>query len=180
MKKNTAKKHWFAVYVKMHHERKVRDRLSALGIENFLPIREEIRQWSDRRKKIERLLIPMIVFVRVADNEHITVLKQPQVSHFLTMRSERKPAVIPDKQVEDFRFLVENAENDVLISNENFDEGDWVRVIKGSLVGLEGKLIQTEGKHRIAVQIEQLGFATVELNAGWVEVVKNNHLLSKE
>ena len=43
-------KRWLAAYVKMHHEKKVRDRLASMGIEHFLPVQEEVRQWSDRKK----------------------------------------------------------------------------------------------------------------------------------
>ena len=46
-----------------------------MGIENFLPIQEEIHQWSDRRKKISRVLIPMIVFVHVDALERKKVLE---------------------------------------------------------------------------------------------------------
>lgn len=58
-------KQWLAVYVRLYHEKKTSARLNTMGIENFLPIQEEIHQWSDRRKKISRVLIPMIVFVHV-------------------------------------------------------------------------------------------------------------------
>ena len=62
-------KHWYAAYVRLYHEKKISIQLSKMGIENFLPVQEEIHQWSDRRKKIERILIPMIVFVRVTPTE---------------------------------------------------------------------------------------------------------------
>ncbi|WP_369678142.1 transcription termination/antitermination NusG family protein, partial [Bacteroides sp. CAG:189] len=42
-------KSWLAAYVRLHHEKKTRDRLTAMGIECFLPVQEEIHQWSDRR-----------------------------------------------------------------------------------------------------------------------------------
>ena len=44
-------KQWLAVYVRLYHEKKTSARLNTMGIENFLPIQEEIHQWSDRRKK---------------------------------------------------------------------------------------------------------------------------------
>lgn len=44
-------KSWLAAYVRLYHEKKTRDRLTAMGIESFLPVQEEIHQWSDRRKR---------------------------------------------------------------------------------------------------------------------------------
>lgn len=43
--------HWYALYVRMHHEKKTAEKFRALGIEHFLPVQEVIRQWSDRKKK---------------------------------------------------------------------------------------------------------------------------------
>lgn len=68
-------KQWLAVYVRLYHEKKTSARLNTMGIENFLPIQEEIHQWSDRRKKISRVLIPMIVFVHVDALERKKVLE---------------------------------------------------------------------------------------------------------
>ena len=162
---------WLAAYVKMHHERKTRDRLNSMGIENFLPVQEEVRQWSDRLKKVERVLIPMMIFVRVNTAEQRQVIELPAVMYYLKLRGQRQPAVIPDYQMNSFRFMIDYSENAVNMQNELFTPGEKVRVIKGSLKGLEGEFITTDGKSRIAVRIEQLGYATVELNAGMVEKV---------
>ena len=58
-------KKWLVAYVRLHHEKKTAERLTAMNIENFLPIQEEIRQWTYRKKKIERVVIPMMIFVHV-------------------------------------------------------------------------------------------------------------------
>ena len=71
-------KYWYAVYVRFRHEKRVRDVLETNEIECFLPIQEEIRQWSDRKKKVERVLIPMMLFVRIEDKQRVTVLSNIQ------------------------------------------------------------------------------------------------------
>lgn len=75
-------KQWLAVYVRLYHEKKTSARLNTMGIENFLPIQEEIHQWSDRRKKISRVLIPMIVFV------HVEYLQPIITQYFIDNKSE--------------------------------------------------------------------------------------------
>ena len=42
-------KRWYVALVRMHHEKKVAERLDKIGIENFVPVQQEIHQWSDRR-----------------------------------------------------------------------------------------------------------------------------------
>ena len=49
-------KRWYVAMVRMHHEKKVAERLDKMGIENFVPVQQEIHQWSDRRKKVEAVL----------------------------------------------------------------------------------------------------------------------------
>ena len=103
-------KSWLAAYVRLHHEKKTRDRLTAMGIECFLPIQEEIHQWSDRRKKVERVVIPMMIFVRVSDEERGLPLTLSAISRYMVLRGESVPAVIPDRQMEKFKFMLDYSE----------------------------------------------------------------------
>lgn len=164
-----AKKRWLAAYVKMHHEKKVRDRLTAMGIHNFLPVQEEVRQWSDRKKKVERVLIPMMIFVRVDTEEQRSVITHPSIIHYLTLRGEHSPTEIPADQMDRFRFMLDHSDSAVSFSDNDLQPGEKVRVIKGPLTGLEGELITVEGKSRIIIRIEQLGCAEVEISLSMVE-----------
>lgn len=162
-------KTWLAAYVRMHHERKVRDRLEAMGIECFLPVQEEIRQWSDRRKKVERVLIPMLIFVRVSPQERSLPLTLPSVSRYLVLHGSSEPAVIPDAQMDYFRFMVGNAPSPVKFDSGCLRCGQPVRILKGPLAGLEGRLLTDGGSSRLAVSLEALGYAHVEISADWLE-----------
>jgi transcription antitermination factor NusG len=163
---------WLAAYVKMHHEKKIRDRLTSMGIENFLPVKRESHQWSDRQKDVERVLIPMMIFVRVNNVEKISVLSLPTVFRYLTLRGEHRPAIIPDRQMDRFRFMLDHAEDPVEFHIEALNPGDKIRVIKGALTGLEGELVNVDGKSSIAVRIEQLGCAMVRIETAYIEVFK--------
>ena len=107
--------------------------LNALGIECFLPVQEEVRRWSDRMKKMERMLIPMMIFVRVNAVEQRQVIQLPAVIRYLVLRDEHRPAIIPDYQMNHFRFLLDHAENTVTIEQEFLVPGISVRVVKGPL-----------------------------------------------
>ena len=62
-------KKWFVIYTKPRTEIKVSQRLSVLGIENYTPTRMEVRQWSDRKKKILVPLLPSMVLVNIHEKE---------------------------------------------------------------------------------------------------------------
>ena len=98
-------KKWLVAYVRLHHEKKTAERLTAMNIENFLPVQEEIRQWTYRKKKIKRVVIPMMIFVHVDAAERSQVLTLSAISRYMVLHGEHTPAVIPDEQMERFKFM---------------------------------------------------------------------------
>lgn len=163
---------WLVAYVQSCLEKKIADRLSAMGIECYLPVQSEIRQWSDRRKKVERLVIPMMIFVHVTPKERPLPLTLQAVSRYMVLRGERRPAVIPDAQMERFRFMLDYSREAVELCSIPLAAGDMVRVIKGPLAGLEGELVMIGGKSKIAVRLDMLGCAHVDMPVGYVERIK--------
>ena len=165
------KKQWLAVYTRMHHERKVADALQTMGIESFVAMQEEMRQWKDRRKKVMRILIPMIVFVRVNEAQRLEVLSLASVSRFMVERRHHRALVIPDSQMDKFRFVLDFSDATVNVTSERFRPGERVRVIKGPLSGLEAEFVETAGKTQIVINLDALGNASVEMPVGYVEKV---------
>lgn len=167
-------KHWHAVYTASRAEKKVKERLDELGIENFLPVQTLVRQWKYRKQKVTVPVIAGMIFVRVSRREQIPVLQTKGVVSFLRLKGESKAAIIPDRQMKDFCFLVDFSEEAVEITNENIAIGDRVTVIKGPLAGLKGELVQVKGSSKIAVQVDVLGYAMVDMPASFVEAEQRN------
>lgn len=168
----TTPRRWLAAYTRMHHEKKVRDRLTDMGIECFLPTQIVERQWSDRKKKVEQPLISMMIFVYVDAVEQRQVLQLPAVLRYMVLRGEHQPTEIPHRQMERFRFMVDQSDSVVQFNTSDLQPGEKVRVIKGPLQGLTGELINIDGKSNIAIRIDMLGCATIEMGAAMVERVK--------
>ncbi|RPG31581.1 MAG: UpxY family transcription antiterminator [Muricauda sp. TMED12] len=63
---NKAYSGWHVLYVRSQHEKKVNLLLENEGLNSFLPITTEIRQWVDRKKKIKKPLFPSYVFVSIS------------------------------------------------------------------------------------------------------------------
>ena len=111
--------HWHAVFTASRAEKKVRDRLEELGVECFLPVQTVLRQWTYRKSRVVVPVIAGLVFVRVGRQEQVKVLQTKGVVAFLRLKGEAGAAVIPDKQMEDFRFLLDFSEEAVEMTNEN-------------------------------------------------------------
>ena len=55
-------KKWFVLCTKPRNELKVTERLTRIGVEVYTPTKIEVRQWSDRKKKVTIPLLPSMVF----------------------------------------------------------------------------------------------------------------------
>lgn len=157
-------KSWFAVLVQMNTEKKVSRLLDKIKIEHYLPIQQEIHQWSDRRKKIDRVVIPMVVFVHVEDKALQDIQNYSFICKILTYPGQRKPAIIPDEQILRLKFMLSHAETEVSLTDLQLEVGEEVEIIRGPLRGLYGELsLVQEDRPMVAVRIEGLGFACVNV-----------------
>ena len=55
---------WYAVQTCANHEKRVSQQLCQRTVEAYLPLYESMRQWKDRRMRLELPLFPGYVFVR--------------------------------------------------------------------------------------------------------------------
>lgn len=153
-------KYWIAVLVKMNTEKKVSSMLSKLGYHNYVPTQTVVRQWSDRKKKIDRIIIPMIVFVRVDKDEENNLRKHSFVYKFISYPGQREAAVIPNEQIEKLKFMLNHADSAVEFSDNIYEIGEEIEIVRGPLKGLYGKLCYAEkGKPVVGVYVNLLGYS---------------------
>jgi len=146
-----ADKNWYALYTKPRWEKKVSALLDEKKIENYLPLQKVLKQWSDRKKWIQEPLFRSYIFVHISTDEHLPTLQTAGVVRFVAF--ERKAVVIPPVQIEAIKTYVQTGE-DMITETPDVKTGDRVVVIKGSLKGLEGKLVQISNKKRLRIMIE--------------------------
>ena len=117
----------------------------------------------------------MMVFVHVTPKERMEVLSFSTVSRYMVMRGESTPAVIPDEQMARFRFMLDYSDEAVCMNDSPLARGEKVRVIKGPLSGLVGELVTVGSQSKIAVRLNMLGCACVDMPIGYVEPI---HLIN--
>jgi transcriptional antiterminator RfaH len=149
----TTEPKWYAVYTNPRAEKQVHRRLLETGIESFLPLQKTIRQWSDRKKVVEKPLISSYVFVKIAYKSFPVVFRTSGVVKIITF--EGQPVAIPQKQIDNLRLLV-NSDAEIEVTSEHVEKGDNVEVISGSLAGLTGELISVGNQKRVVVRIDRL------------------------
>ena len=147
-------KKWFAIYVKSRNEKKVFKQLEDIGVESFLPLITRLKQWSDRKKKVEEPLFRSYVFLRhnLKDRkEYYKIMNIQGVVCFVTI--EKKPVPIPENQITAIKEYLNDIELQDL-NTDDFKEGQLVRIKSGQMRDLIGRFVQTKGKHNIIIIIE--------------------------
>ena len=164
-------RHWFAIRVKLFHELKTRENLEKMGIRCFVPVYSEVRVWRDRRVIKDRVLTPQLIFIYATEKERIETLKLSASRYCMCIPGKSIPARIPEAQMEAFIFFVTNANQQVAFTEEPLKEGDRVRIISGALIGLEGVIAQSKGKHYFAIKVDLLGCAIMEIEDDMIEKI---------
>lgn len=144
---------WLAVYTKPRSEKKVTERLSDKGFEVYCPLIKTVRQWSDRKKKVQLPMFPGYIFVCVSEIERSQILQDYGVLNFVFWLG--KPAIVRDSEIVAIREIAEHG-NEVHINSETFKIGQWVKIPDGPFKGMSGKIDKLD-KRKIMVLVEQLG-----------------------
>jgi transcription antitermination factor NusG len=145
---------WFVVKTRSRAEQKVAQRISAKGLNVYLPLQKTIRQWSDRKKKVEVPLISSTLFIYLEEKDLSLLFNIPgfhSILHFLG-----KPAIVREDEINNLKLLLKE---DIKIENGNFEEfkkGESIEVIRGPLQGIIATSIDEGRTHKLIVEIESM------------------------
>ena len=166
--------HWYVAYTRVNQELLIKKKLDGLGIENFLPLEEQVRDTSLGRKTIRVPLIHGMIFIRTDKMTSFSLLNEYSLNMvYLKDIEGRGSLVVPDKQMKDFMFLLDFSPEGIEVFNNNLRRGDRVRVVKGPLVGLEGELVRLRGHKRVVIRLEgEASIATSYIPGSFLEKVE--------
>ena len=140
-------KNWFVLFTKPRNELKVTERLSSIGIEGYAPCKIEVRQWSDRKKKVLVPLLPSMVLVSLPEKQVDQVFEVPGVVRYLFEHGKR--AKVSNEEVLAMKSYLENT----YTAQKELEVGDTVKV---PLLEQEATLLSIKGKKCLA-QLQKLG-----------------------
>lgn len=166
---------WWALYTRHQHEKSVAEMLSTKGFEVFLPQYESLRRWKDRSKMLSMPLFPCYVFVRGELDRRLQIITTPGI-HMILCNGERF-ATIPEAEIDAIRKTVQGP---FRVEPHPFLKcGERVRVIRGSLEGVEGVLVRKKNLCRLVLSVNMVAQSVaVEIEASDVEPVTERNLAS--
>lgn len=164
---------WFIAIVNSRSEKATSERLTKMGVENYLPVQEEIHVWKNGKKaKVERVVIPARLFIYCSEKKRRELVKLPFIFRFMVNRagassdSLSKPlAVVSEAEMDQLKFMLGASDKRVTFE-ERFVRGEKVEVIRGIFKGLIGVVMHDSVSQsvRLYINIDFLGCASVEID----------------
>jgi transcriptional antiterminator RfaH len=149
---------WYPVYTQPRAEKKAFQALGTKGIEAYLPLRRQLKQWSDRKKWVEEPFIKSYLFVRIADYDQTEVLMTKGISRFIYFGG--KIASMPDRQIEDLKLLMASPV-ELEITEENLLPGEKIVIKAGPLKGMTGEIVSYRSQKQLALRLGDLGCSII-------------------
>jgi len=148
--------HWYVLYTKPQHEKKVAALLEQRHIEYFLPLQKRKRRWSDRYKIIEFPVFPGYLFVHIEwGASHTPVLRLPGSLNFIRQEGGG-PAIMPDEDLENLKLLTDSGSELIGEPDKDFPPGQEVLIRFGPLRGVRGVVIRVGKGGRVFVRVPLL------------------------
>ena len=138
---------WYVLHTKPKHEKKVEEELISIGINAYCPTKVEYRIWSDRKKKINKPVLPSMVLVQIKDEKINDVFQSRGVLKYMFWLGKR--AVVRNIEI---KTLKQN------LKNYNIKDPKIGSKINLFNFGNETGIIDKFSKNKIWVNLEHLGY----------------------
>ena len=167
MKEDTTTYTWYALYTKSRAEKKVAEGLTKLGITNYLPLKRELKQWSDRKKWVETPAISSYIFVKITPDQYRTVFEVNGIVAYVAHKG--KALRIPEHEMVAMQRTIEN-KIAFDVEARNIKKGEEITVTSGPLKGIKGIVQTIQGTKKLYLNISNIGYTlVVDLEEATVE-----------
>jgi transcription antitermination factor NusG len=148
---------WFVIWTESRAEKKVEQRIAALGLFPWLPTVKERRRWSDRWQEVVSPLFPGYLFARARSVDWDKVLRTPGV--LTVIKQEGRPALLADHFVSRLRDAIERkgVVPEPLAERAEYHPGDEVVVQEGPLAGVRGVVCERRGARQLLIWVSEIG-----------------------
>src|ERR1700712_632430 len=149
----TGTSRWYPVYTHPRAEKKAHQALINKGIETYLPLRRQLKQWSDRKKWVEEPFIKSYLFVHIAAQQQAEVLMTKGIARFIYFGGKIAP--MPGRQIEDLKLLMSSS-LELEITEDNLLPGEKIMIKAGPLKDMIGEIISYKSQKQLVLRLENL------------------------
>ena len=163
--------YWYVAKTRHGAELGVRNRLCALGVESFVPTR--MRRSARGKGLVEEPLLMNFVFIHTTRSNALDLIHfQGVKADYLFDCATRQLMTVPDKQMEDFQRVLDASLEEGGLMDVPLELGQWVRVVKGPLRGVEGTVLELQGRFYVVVSLMNCLYARARVPRAWLEKIE--------
>jgi transcriptional antiterminator RfaH len=144
---------WYVVYTKPKWEKKVAEQLTKIGIECYCPMITQVRQWSDRKKKVIVPLFNSYVFVQLEEKDRNLVFQSAGAVRYLFWLG--KAAIVRGEEIGTIKKWLETPDG-YDFSIDSIQVGDRITLESGPFSAQEAVVREVNKTHYVLV-LESLG-----------------------
>lgn len=164
--------YWYVARTRHGAELGVRKRLSDLGVEHFVPTR--MRASSRGKSMVEEPLLTSIVFLKATKADALDLIHTRGVkADYMFDCATHGMMVIRDKEMDDFRRVFDLSIEEGGLVDVPLEVGERVRVIRGALKGVEGRVLELQGRIYVVVSLLNCLYARARVPRAWLEKIEN-------
>jgi transcription antitermination factor NusG len=123
-----------------------------MGITNYCPTVTLVKQYSDRKKKVNKPLLSSYVMVELEDKERNKVFACNGIVRFLFFLG--KPTVVPASDITLMQNHLNGVYNDSKVTT--LSVGDSHTITQGPFSGVLGKVVETNNS-KVKLELASLG-----------------------
>ncbi len=159
LQKVDTEENWYVFYVSSRHELRTERLLHRDGFTTYLPIISNVKQWSDRKKKVEEPLFKSYIFVKIRKNQIYDVLQTPSVITYVRFAGE--PAIVRQKHIDLIKELILN-KTKFKLKEKTIKIGQKIKLSSGPFKGQTGTVREFRGSKKLLINLETINF-TLEI-----------------
>lgn len=147
-------KNWYVVYTKPKWEKKVSEQLNLNNVECYCPVITQVKQWSDRKKKVEVPLFNSYVFVHLEESQRNLAFLSAGAIRYLFWLG--KPAIVRNEEIETIKKWLDSFQiNEITV--ESYQVGDKIKVVSGPFTN-QAAVVKDVSKNHYILVLESLGY----------------------
>ena len=145
---------WYVLHTKPRSEKKVEQQLLSLGINAYCPVSSEFKLWSDRKKKIDKPVLPSMVLVNINDNDINRVFESPSVVRYMFWMGKR--AMVRQSEIDILKKYLDGSYNLIGINSSSVNVGDDFSL---SSFNNEKGIVNRISNNNIWIYLKSIGYS---------------------
>ena len=157
-------KKWFVLKTKSRCEKKIANCAFENGIEYYLPLIDSFRVYQRKKAHFLKVLIPGYLFVKCDSEEKEVLFRSGYIANFLFVanqvelvndlkRLQEVKMVTQSSSLRNIKIPVEETGFSVVPISDWPEEGFFVEILSGPLIGLTGLVESVENADRFIIRV---------------------------